>query len=395
MSEEKLVPELRFPEFEGEWERKKLVFYVDIIDGDRGKNYPKKMEMTKEGYCLFLNAGNVTKSGFEFNEREYITKEKDMILRSGKLKRNDIVLTTRGTVGNIAYYDDSVIDKVIRINSGMIILRSDNVSTQHFLYYLLNTHIFKKILSFIVFGSAQPQLTKRDLSKLKFNFPTKKEQEKIGNFFQAIDKKIELQEELIDNLEEQKKGLMQKIFNQEVRFKDGNGKDYPEWEKEIVENIITSIPVRKHQILSGKIKDKGLYPVVTQSKEYIDGYFNDIKKVCFEKPIILFGDHTTVFKYINFDFIVGGDGVKIFKVNPDKYNLKFIYYNLIYKNITMQGYRRHFSLLREIYLMIPNLKEQKKIAEFLSLADKRIDLEKEQLENYKEYKKGLMQRMFI
>ena len=96
---------------------------ADIIDGDRGKNYPKQNEFFPEGYCLFLNAGNVTPNGFSFEENSFITQEKDDLLRKGKLQRGDIVYTTRGTVGNAALYSESVPFENRRINSGMVILR--------------------------------------------------------------------------------------------------------------------------------------------------------------------------------------------------------------------------------------------------------------------------------
>lgn len=81
---------------------------IEIIDGDRGINYPKKEEFTANGYCVFLNTKNVTVNGFNFDRVEFISKSKDDILRKGKLKRGDIVLTTRGTIGNIALYDENI-----------------------------------------------------------------------------------------------------------------------------------------------------------------------------------------------------------------------------------------------------------------------------------------------
>ena len=96
---------------------------AEIIDGDRGKNYPQQHEFLDEGYCLFLNTGNVTKAGFSFDSNRFISKEKCDLLRKGKLQRHDIVYTTRGTVGNAAYYSDSIPYEHVRINSGMVIIR--------------------------------------------------------------------------------------------------------------------------------------------------------------------------------------------------------------------------------------------------------------------------------
>ncbi len=96
------------------WSIASLNELVEIIDGDRGANYPSIEEMTKNGYCLFLNAGNVTKIGFDFSDAKYISKDKDESLRKGKLKKNDVVLTTRGTVGNVAFYSDAILIDNIR-----------------------------------------------------------------------------------------------------------------------------------------------------------------------------------------------------------------------------------------------------------------------------------------
>ena len=81
---------------------------IDVIDGDRGKNYPSDNELLQKGYCLFLSAKNVSKDGFKFNNNKFISKNKDLILGKGKLKEKDIVITTRGTVGNIAYFDSNI-----------------------------------------------------------------------------------------------------------------------------------------------------------------------------------------------------------------------------------------------------------------------------------------------
>jgi type I restriction enzyme S subunit len=98
---------------------------LKIIDGDRGKNYPPQNEFSQNVYCLFLNTKNVRQKGFDFSECQYISKERDELLRKGKLERNDTILTTRGTIGNIAFYDTNIAFDNIRINSGMVIIRPD------------------------------------------------------------------------------------------------------------------------------------------------------------------------------------------------------------------------------------------------------------------------------
>ena len=109
---------------------------LEIIDGDRGKNYPQHTDFADEGFCVFLNAGNVSESGFSFSNVQFIEQAKDDKLRKGKLKRDDVVMTTRGTIGNVAHYAQNIPFEHVRINSGMVIFRCDlNRLLPQYLYH--------------------------------------------------------------------------------------------------------------------------------------------------------------------------------------------------------------------------------------------------------------------
>ncbi len=140
---------------------------IDIIDGDRGVNYPKQEEFYPEGDCLFLNAGNVTTKGFDFSNCSYITKEKDNILRKGKLQYGDVILTTRGTVGNVAFYNETMTFSEMRINSGMVILRNLGVVSPEYIYTALRHEYLQKLMMLYSSGSAQPQLPIKDMKRMK------------------------------------------------------------------------------------------------------------------------------------------------------------------------------------------------------------------------------------
>lgn len=145
---------------------------VEFIDGDRGKNYPTFDEFTPEGFCLFLNASNVTSSGFNFDTCMFVTEEKDKAMNKGHLSAFDIVLTSRGTLGNVALYDKNVPYKNIRINSGMLIMRPkiERISP-YFIYALLKSRRMKIAIEQFRSGSAQPQLPIKDLQKISFDIP--------------------------------------------------------------------------------------------------------------------------------------------------------------------------------------------------------------------------------
>ena len=159
-----------------------------IIDGDRGKNYPKQDEFSDTGYCLFLNAKNVTATGFSFENRMFITKEKDNALHNGKLERGDVVLTTRGTLGNLAFYDDSVPFENVRINSGMVILRmKKSVMTEVFFMEQFKLQL-QSIKGKIASGSAQPQLPISTMSKIRILLAPMALQEQFAAFVEQTDK---------------------------------------------------------------------------------------------------------------------------------------------------------------------------------------------------------------
>jgi len=184
---------------------------IDIIDGDRGINYPKKNEFENRGFCLFLNTKNVPGEHFDFTECDFINEERDRLLRKGKLQKGDIVLTTRGTVGNIAYYHKRIPYEHIRINSGMVIIRNGGEKFDTgYLYHLLKSPLVKQQYLSFATGSAQPQLPIRDINKIKLTVPPILEQHSIAKILSDLDEKIELNHQMNKTL----KSIAQAVFKQ-------------------------------------------------------------------------------------------------------------------------------------------------------------------------------------
>lgn len=191
-----------------------VIFVQDvytIIDGDRGVNYPKQNDFIKDGYCLFLNTGNVTKEGFKFDDLKFISEEKDKELRKGKMERGDVILTTRGTVGNIAYYNKDIAFNVVRINSGMVILRNrcKEIHPLYFCELFKNKEMGRRISSFLS-GTAQPQLPITNLKKIRFPLPPLSRQNK----FAAIVTKIEEQKALVQKAIDESQYLFDSLMNE-------------------------------------------------------------------------------------------------------------------------------------------------------------------------------------
>jgi len=259
----------------GEWKECKLGDApFEIIDGDRGKNYPKKDEFFETGYCLFLNTKNVTNNGFAFTELNFITKEKDELLRKGKLKRYDLVLTTRGTVGNVGFYNDNVIYDKLRINSGMVIIRP-NCIDKDFNYQLFK--YLKKDFETFTTGSAQPQLPIRDLKEMPFQLPTLPEQKAIASVLSSLDDKIDLLHRQNKTLEAMAETLFRQWFVEE-------------WEEGCLGDVIELVYGKG---LKKEIRTGSGYPVIGSSG--VVGYHSEF---LVEGPGIVIGRKGTLGKVI-------------------------------------------------------------------------------------------------
>ena len=195
---------------------------IQIVDGDRGVNYPKKVDFNDKGFCLFLNTKNVRPDGFNFDTTMFITEEKDKALRKGKLKRRDVILTTRGTIGNIAVYDNSIVYDEIRINSGMLIFRpNEKVILSEYLFEILRSGIMKSQTERFVSGAAQPQLPIKTLVNFTVPVPVELADQKriVARLKNLSDETKHLEaiyQQKLDSLAELKQSILQKTFAGEL-----------------------------------------------------------------------------------------------------------------------------------------------------------------------------------
>lgn len=218
----------------------------DIIDGDRGRNYPKQDDFSDDGHCLFLNANNVTQNGFDFSTRQFITEHKDNALRKGKLQRDDVVLTTRGTIGNTAFFNSSIAYDHMRINSGMVILRCNkNKISPAYLYYFLRSPHFHRQVHSLRSGVAQPQLPIRDMKHIKIPLPRLSIQLSVASILSAYDDMIENNRRRIQLLEQAARLLYKEWFvhrrfpgHEHIKIKDG----VPEgWERKKIAEVCETV----------------------------------------------------------------------------------------------------------------------------------------------------------
>ena len=396
----KKSPQLRFEGFTDDLEERKLSEIADIMDGDRGKNYPNGDDFSETGHTLFMSATNVTNNGFKFDETQYISEEKSDSLGNGKIIEDDLILTSRGTVGNLALYDADAKRQIpfARINSGMLILRKKQNESAEFVLQYLKSLVGIKQLNLISFGSAQPQITKKDISKYKVQIPNFDEQTKIGTFFKQLDTLITLHQRKLDLLKEQKKGYLQKMFPK-------NGEKVPElrfagfaddWEERKLGDIT--------KISTGKLDANAM----VENGKY-DFYTSGIKKyridvAAFEGPSITIAGNGATVGYMHLADNKFNAYQRTYVLQEFLVDRSFIFSeigNKLPKKIKQEARTGNIpyivmDMLTELKLSIPqNNLEQQKIGSFFKQLDETIALHQCKLDLLKEQKKGFLQKMFV
>ncbi|NVM22839.1 MAG: restriction endonuclease subunit S [Desulfobacterales bacterium] len=398
---------------------------INIIDGDRGKNYPKQDEFLEKGFCLFLNASNVTKAGFNFDSCQFISKEKDHSLRKGKLKRNDLVLTTRGTVGNIAFFDSSVPFEIMRINSGMVILRNENPHiSNRFAYIIFGSDLLQKQINRIAFGSAQPQLTVGTIRKLTIPLPPLPEQRKIAEVLSTWDKAIALTEQLIAAKQQRKKALLQQLLTGRWRFREfahsgrkqetRYGEIPADWKIVHFQDIAKvntetlgskADPDHRYLYIDLSSVDRGTIVIPEERQRFAD-LPSRARRVLHKGDVIMATVRPNLLGFAVCDFepqdVLCSTGFAL--ISPqNSSDSEFIYQNLytgtvlcqVHGLVTGSNYPAiNASEVNKLKLLWPkSIEERKKIGAVLKACDTEIDLLTQKLAALQRQKKGLMQQL--
>ncbi|PIR78634.1 MAG: hypothetical protein COU28_00580 [Candidatus Magasanikbacteria bacterium CG10_big_fil_rev_8_21_14_0_10_36_16] len=248
--------------------------------------------------------------------------------------------------------------------------------------------VFQKI-NWLVYNEASgvPSLSKTTIEKINFLLPPLPEQSRIISVLETWDQAIDELTKKIKLKKQLKKDLMQKLLTGEIRLPGFSDK----WQSiDFLRciNVLTKISGEK----KSDYLNEGKYPIIDQSQNLIAGYSNNNKLVNKIYPVIIFGDHTRIVKFVNFQFILGNDGTKVFTAN-DNIDLRFVYFILLTLNIPNTGYNRHFKYIKDLIFKIPSFIEQTSISDILTKADEEIDLLQNKLSEWKKQKKYLLNNL--
>lgn len=376
------VPEMRFEEFNDNWQQKTLGEVGDLING---LTYSPK-DISDDG-ILVLRSSNIQNNQLAFEDNVYVNVES-----YNPVEENDILICVRNgskrLIGKNCLIDKN--NEGVAFGAFMTVYRSNK---NKFIFHLFSLSSYYKTIHQNL-GATINSINNNDLKKFKFFFPSLTEQQKIASFLSSVDEKLQQLNKKKSLLEDYKKGVMQKIFSQELRFKDDNGNNFPDWEEKKLGDISSK---SSSNISANKIEDNN-------GKYLIYGASGTLKRIDFyneeQEYIAIVKDGAGVgrtFICQPFSSVLGT--MDIIK-SKEQNNLYFIY--SVINNINFKKYTTG-STIPHIYfkdyskekIKVPRFEEQQKIANFLSAIDEKITLTNIQIDNTKAFKKGLLQQMFV
>lgn len=415
------VPKLRFKEFKGNWDSRKFSDILSFLgtnsfSRDKMNNISGSVKNVHYGDILvrYGNVLDVSGEQIPFINEDVSTckiKEKDYLL-SG-----DVIIADTAEDYTVGKATEIINTQGIKIVAGLHTqaCRPKRKFAIGYIGNFINSSAFRHQLRRIVQGTKVLSVIKSYLTDMEIHFPVEKEQKKIADFLTTFDKRIAAQQNIIADLEETKKGLLQKIFSQEIRFKDDNGQDYPDWKKgklsEIAdflqgltyhpEDVVNTgkVVLRSSNIRNGQISYEDVICVNMEITDKLTLQENDVlmcvrngsKKLVGKTAIITKGDLGNTWGAFMMILRAKENAGFLFQYLNSKCFFKEMFVDL--GTATINQITK--GMLQNCKMMIPSIMEQRKIADFLSTFDKKITAEKQILSDLKEMKKGLLQQMFV
>ena len=424
----KNVPDLRFPEFKGEWQKTKL---GDFLTFKNGVNADKE----KYGFGYkFINVMDIINNRFITHDKiigSVEISEKDF--EKNEVKYGDILFQrsseTREEVGQSNVY----LDKDRSATFGGFVIRGQATKEYNpmFINFLLKTDFARKEITTKSGGSTRYNVGQDTLKEVNVILPTIPEQEKITSFLSVSDDKIQQLSKKKVLLEKYKKGVMQKIFSRQIRFKDDNGNDFPEWEEKKLGDVLDFYPTNSfsRSLLNyekGSIKNIHYGDIHTKYRSNFDitkenvPYINvkvDISRIigssyCQVGDLVIADaseDYKDIGKSIeivnlNNESVLAGLHTYIARDNNNVFALGFKGYLMQSRKVRLQMMRFATGVsvlgiskgnIAKVEIGLPGLEEQRKIVSFLTSVDIKINYTSKQLEQTQQFKKGLLQQMFV
>ena len=414
------VPKLRFKEFDGDWGKTTILDISTLVT----KGTTPKVFV--EGRINFLKIEAINGNSFDLAKCQTISDEiHEKELKRSILQEGDILFAIAGaTIGKNAIVTESILPA--NTNQALAIIRLDDKDGKDFVSKVLNSPFMEKYIESNISTGAQPNLNLQQIGNFAFNLPSKPEQTKIASFLSNMDEKISQLTQKHELLSQYKQGMMQKLFSQEIRFKADDGREFGEWENKTLSKFIIK-HIGGASLKPSDFVEQSEYEVIPKKAIVPNGYLNldkDNPTYCSEdffkanlkntvdntylvtvlRDLVPSGPSIGyIVKYMENTQYILAQGVYGFKLK-EELNKDFLIhysntkaYRLVMQSIMVGSTQVHIRNqdFFGIEIPVPCLAEQTKIANFLSAIDQKIEVVAQQIEQAKQWKKGLLQQMFV
>jgi len=426
-----LVPKLRFGEFESEWARLPISELIENgsieshLDGNHGELYPRSEEFSDVG-TPYISANDFVVGEIDFNTCKKLPPKRAEKFKKGISKNGDVLFAHNATVGPVTLLKTKLPYVILSTTATYFRCNTEKLHNS-FLMFSLTANYFVRQYVRVMSQSTRNQVPITMQRKFVLQLPALPEQEKIAGFLTSVDDRIDQLKRKKSLLQDYKKGVMQKLFSQELRFKDDHGKTYPDWQVEKLGGVadgakkwsFTGGPFGSN-LKSEDYTDTGIR--IIQLQNIGDGDFHNSYKIytseekadeliscnIYPEDIILskMGDpvaRACIIPDYQKRYVMCSDGIRL-AIDKSKFHTYFIYSSINYRTfrnsaarVATGSTRKRIGLteLRELPLEIPSHPEQTKIANFLSTLDQKIEQIDTQITQTQTFKKALLQQMFV
>ena len=317
----------------------------------------------------------------------FVSNAKADALESNLAHPFDLIFTQRGTLGQVSQVPEKLFDHYLVSQSQMKLTLNRKIADPNFFYYVFSSKGQQELIRKNTIQTGIPHINLGILRSLPVQCPTHFEQEAIAEALSDADALIESLEQLITKKRQIKQGAMQELLIGKKRLPGFSG----EWEVKLFDDVLIRVNTKVNQIQTIGYQMTGVYPVIDQGKVAVIGFSDREDKLlkCPEGGVIVFGDHTCIVKFIDFDFLVGADGTQIIQGRSGQSTI-FHAFQLQYRGVEPTGYNRHFKFLKERNFLMPKLPEQTAIANVLSDMGAEIDALETKLAKVQKIKRGMM-----
>ena len=378
------VPNLRFPEFSGEWEKctiGELAIKVGSGVTPRGGESVYKMD----GHP-FVRSQNVGLGHLILNDIAFIDEETHLRQKSTELKLEDVLLNITGaSIGRSALVNEQVVGG--NVNQHVCIIRTkENLISSFLCNFLLSNYGQRQIDSFQAGGNRQG-LNFEQIKSIKITIPSTKEQTKVAKLLQLIEERIATQNKIIEDLKKLKSAIRKKVF---VSLKG----EYTECYE--IHQLLTYEQPTAYIVANDEYStDTNLIPVLTANKGFVLGYTNEDFGIYQKGECIIFDDFTMDAKYVAFPFKVKSSAIKILTAKPNV-NLRFMFEYLSYLELKSEEHKRHYiSEIASLVVELPSKEMQDQITSLMTLLGNKLALEEKAKVRYENEKQYLLSQMFI